>query len=766
MLNGFQLSTRAIVAWLLAVIMLTGTAIATVNMGVGVYNNWNQRHAMMTLDTTSQRFRSLGRNATAVFTPVVDVHGAANCTGVTPPGAVNPWCHEIDFYALDGSGTRHFQAYIFESGGLQEYTYSDPQLFAGKAPTNPVKIGQPAPMSYFQVRAIPLTSLTTDPGASAITQALIAQDGLQPKLQNYSVQTAFSGVKITNAVYHAEFGNAYWKTSVETGVGAMPVVGVVLNVGTFTPTPAPLFAITGASLLFNWPAAPQQTFTVKEANYHDWYGVSTGWNCGAQATFPAGVPYSGAAYSGVNANNPAAPPVNEPYSYPNPNNAANQNASATFRINPAAAGQCNSTIANTYGQTASEAVRVMGWLTLQSGAKTATSQTAALVVQYAGFKNKGDSTSFTAFKTYDNDVAGLKPTVALDATCSQYLTASAPTGAAQASPTGTESATITLTMFKIYSGAVAINCGGTVGDQYGEPVASFKVIVDPGIPACDIVAPVAESVGVNAALRTSAFSAGQSNITLKPASPAVEYQGTFDPAIPGEEGTVTYYFAEGLDTNGCSVAILVLTQNPDWLEFSQSIGNEDFMIDMTAVGGGVEKNIGANPGLTATGVAVFNPGWGNGSGFGCPSPNAMQTTPVGNQGADWGPYVIVSNTCIPGNGWVNYQNVPGSDYLGVTSGIRQFGDNMAAGGLWAPANTGSITSPSFPANYKIIQSRTFDTVWYNGAWSPRFVWYPSQTTTSITIQQVESIMATDRAYNLGSGWVRQNTTAIGAKLNL
>ncbi|MHB8141554.1 MAG: hypothetical protein ACYDHD_09975 [Vulcanimicrobiaceae bacterium] len=128
---------------------------------------------------------------------------------------------------------------------------------------------------------------------------------------------------------------------------------------------------------------------------------------GGVAQFPAGVPYSGAQYVGPNANNPPSPPPNTPYSYPQPNDAADQDAPILFAVTPAAAGICQPEIENVQQVNVPAKVRVMGWLTLSYGLASATSQTPPLAVP--AFTAPGQWLTIDASKTYDDDGNGIQP---------------------------------------------------------------------------------------------------------------------------------------------------------------------------------------------------------------------------------------------------------------------------------------------------------------------------------------------------------------------
>jgi prepilin-type N-terminal cleavage/methylation domain-containing protein len=255
------------------------------------------------------------------------------------------------------------------------------------------------------------------------------------------------------------------------------VLGPPQPIGTMPPAPV---VLTPKSLVFFWPSAAQQHFVATEWGYTRWFAGES-FACGVGvAQFPqdAPAPPYTAPHSPQDASADPQPPGGVPYSFANAPDSM-EDAPAWFYLSPQAAGLCSVTIADAFAQRATLPVEVMGWLTLEYGGNTATSQTAPLVVG-AALKNAGDAVSIAVSKTFDGEA--IAANVTIDSPCTQYVRAgSAPGVVSGSGSSATQNATVTLSVTQPYSGQSALQCRGTLGDQYGEPAVAFTFAVQPAI---------------------------------------------------------------------------------------------------------------------------------------------------------------------------------------------------------------------------------------------------------------------------------------------
>lgn len=232
------------------------------------------------------------------------------------------------------------------------------------------------------------------------------------------------------------------------------------------PSPTPnLPIVTPAALVFHWPADARQTFVATEWGYTHWFATAGGFACGTGvASFPNVLP---SPYSPANTPREATaaptPPPSTPYSYPNSSQSMND-APAAFPLDPASAGLCTATIADDYGQEARASVQVMGWLSATYGGKTYTHLTPSeMSLPSTVLPAKGSTVTIPLSKTYDNEA--LVPEVSLDAACSQYVKASASSGATPKAPSS-KAAMASVTLLLVTMPGSPIDCGGTLYDQY------------------------------------------------------------------------------------------------------------------------------------------------------------------------------------------------------------------------------------------------------------------------------------------------------------
>uniref|UniRef100_E6Q443 Prepilin-type N-terminal cleavage/methylation domain-containing protein n=1 Tax=mine drainage metagenome TaxID=410659 RepID=E6Q443_9ZZZZ len=256
------------------------------------------------------------------------------------------------------------------------------------------------------------------------------------------------------------------------------------------------------ALLFPWPTAPTQWFSIAEFGYRRWFaamgGAMAGFACSgngaAVVAFPTTPPYSGP-QAPADAQSTPAPP-NAPYAYAvAASNAAGamDDAPAHFPVQPVAAGLCNVPLVDAFAQSSDPwgnplvvAMQVMGWLTLSHAANAATSRSAPLAI--GALTAAGQSFTVDASKSFDNDPAGITFTgltwnsSACDASKGGALAfAASGNNTAGSGPSGT--ATHAFVITDQTPPATALTCTGTLTDQYGEPPVSFTTNVAAGASA-------------------------------------------------------------------------------------------------------------------------------------------------------------------------------------------------------------------------------------------------------------------------------------------
>lgn len=249
-----------------------------------------------------------------------------------------------------------------------------------------------------------------------------------------------------------------------------------------SPTPnAPI--VTPSALLFHWPTDAQQQFVATEWGYTHWFEASAGFACGnTVAAFPDVLPspYS-AAYSAAEAALAPSPAPGVPYSYPNSNGASMNDAPAAFPLQPQSAGLCTAAVQDEYGQNASAAIAVMGWLTATYGSAAATHVSGTLAIPPSALPNAGSSVTIALGKAYDANA--LQPQVVFtgaNATaCSTDLSVSIASGATPSTPSPTPAtAGITLTVAALPPSA--LSCGGIIYNHYADPTAPSDAVAEVG----------------------------------------------------------------------------------------------------------------------------------------------------------------------------------------------------------------------------------------------------------------------------------------------
>jgi hypothetical protein len=246
----------------------------------------------------------------------------------------------------------------------------------------------------------------------------------------WTFQYEHAGVVASNDVFYVHYDPGTGVDVFPVSVRVKPLSNLTVNNGTYNPPTEPAMDYAGGSgkLVFNYPAAAAQTFTVHELRYHDAFNASA--PCAMSGTTIA-----------------SASPSSQ-FPNPNPMNPPNQDSGpATFTVTSAQPGLCTQLIKDVYGQTLGESVQVMGPLTIASNSLTFTTPTAPA---------QGDTVS----KTYDNNpiqvsYSGCGGIAALS------VTSQATPGAVTSSPA--------VTGFNVYpSGGGYGSCAMTVSDQYGE----------------------------------------------------------------------------------------------------------------------------------------------------------------------------------------------------------------------------------------------------------------------------------------------------------
>uniref|UniRef100_E6PI55 Prepilin-type N-terminal cleavage/methylation domain-containing protein n=1 Tax=mine drainage metagenome TaxID=410659 RepID=E6PI55_9ZZZZ len=263
-----------------------------------------------------------------------------------------------------------------------------------------------------------------------------------------------------------------------------------------TPNPP---VLAPRALLFRWPTAPTQWFSIAEFGYRRWFaatgGAMAGFTCrgsgAAVVAFPTAPPYSGP-QSLADAQSTPAPP-SAPYAYAvAASNApgAMDDAPAHFPVQPVAAGLCGVPLVDAFAQSHDPwgnplvvAMQVMGWLTLSNPLTNATTRNGQAPLP-VGPLAQGQSFTVNASKTFDNDPAGITLTGLSwnPASCGSALTFTASgnnTAGSSSSGTATHSFVITDSS----APASALTCTGTLTDQYGEPAVSFTTNVAAGASA-------------------------------------------------------------------------------------------------------------------------------------------------------------------------------------------------------------------------------------------------------------------------------------------
>ena len=252
-----------------------------------------------------------------------------------------------------------------------------------------------------------------------------------------------------------------------------------------SPTPnAPI--VTPGTLIYRWPSDAEQSFVATEWGYRHWFATTGRFACGSGvANFPdvLPAPYS-PPYQPAEGEASPAPPPQTPYSYPNSHGGSTNDAPAPFRLDPAAEGLCSASVADEYGQAASVAVQVMGWLSAAYRGSVFTHLAKrALGFAPSTFSRKGANATVELSKTYDSEP--LQPQALVDPQCAPYFSFSGLPERTPPSPSS-DPATAKLTLTLVTLPASPIACTGIIYDQYagspaGEGIA-FEALAGPPVP--------------------------------------------------------------------------------------------------------------------------------------------------------------------------------------------------------------------------------------------------------------------------------------------
>lgn len=477
---GFAFTTDAMLSigmWAVFILAI-GLSIGGVARVAGDYFTKTAHENEIT--STLATMRSYARSAHGRFTPPLDINAQPNC--------VNGQCHEVVFYTKDAAGHAHYIAYDYSGGKLQAYRYNKISLVGGNQvpcqaayPCGATAAdmlqsgGSSIQLTNFWVKEVTASTLATDANSSPLFKALLSKAG--GTVTDSVIQFVGPNTHASNAVIIGQMVAPGYGTDFSLVSDDLATANLTEDVGYYTPSPPPAIQGTvGTPVVFYWPSAPNQSFGVHEDNYHDQFYATDG-SCSASVA--------------------SVSPVNPTGMYPSPNtpgqNSGNADFTATANGSP---GFCDLFVYDAYHNrsgppTYSVDTEVMGPLTAQwtsSGGTTyqgTSSSALSLPVndpQTATplFKDAGDSINVLTYKTFDGQV--LNATVTFDATCSQYLQwSSAGSSMNGNGATATSMNTVRFTLVNpLPSGNPAVQCGGTFGDQYGEPTVPFALRIDPG----------------------------------------------------------------------------------------------------------------------------------------------------------------------------------------------------------------------------------------------------------------------------------------------
>lgn len=265
---------------------------------------------------------------------------------------------------------------------------------------------------------------------------------------------------------------------------ALPCRNALSTAGSPDPSPTPNVPIvTPTALLFHWPADVQQPFVATEWGYTHWFASSAGFACGnGVAAFPNVLPspYSEPP-SLAEAGLAPSPPPDAPYSYPNSGGASMNDAPAAFPLQPRGAGLCSATVEDAFGQSASTAIAVMGWLTATYGSTAVTHAAGTLAVPATALPAAGSSVTIALAKSFDS--AALSPQVAFTGSSAVPCAADINVSNAAGSMPPTRSSapsTASLTFTVVALPPSAMNCTGVIFNHYADAGAPSDAAAEAG----------------------------------------------------------------------------------------------------------------------------------------------------------------------------------------------------------------------------------------------------------------------------------------------
>lgn len=301
---------------------------------------------------------------------------------------------------------------------------------------------------------------------------------------------------------------------------------------------------------------------------------------------------------------------------------------------------------------------------------------------------------------------------------------------------------------------------------------------------------VSKSLGIASSptfseLKSGALAAGTSNIVLSQTNPVVEYGRDTSPnSTPGSCG-YGFYVTEAVDGNGRRCIVLV--DSAPW--GGSSRGSITIRHDFTAVGGAVDRTLGQVNGNVFTHVTGYS--GANSSNSTVPMASGITTTYPTQTGASpnqnvlgsysrvYESYPFATNVPQRFAGFVATSNpVWMKGYKGDGDSGNNDGPSSNDNGVFSPPTSGPTNNTAtgvVNSNWTAMNSANWDTVNIGGENYPRLIFYPDDSTTSITLQPMFFDFMTNDAYNAGGnqagfnaaieGLTLANSTMNGVSLN-
>jgi hypothetical protein len=425
--RGMILTLDALIALLIAAGGVIGIGSALVHVMSGAGHAIQAREVFASLDRAETTLQAKADSAVALLSPPNAIGGGANCSGgkcVTFAAYVNDSAHNPYFWALQATSKRGASA-------VQPYKCSGTDASGNLSGCAVDGTAIVVPQGFY-FRVVPVTALAGDTDTSPTTKAHLAALGITPKRVTFAFEHA--GVVASNDVFYLHFGSRDTGDDVlALTARAIPAKGASLVDGHYLPTPPPTIdhGTSGPGVqVFPYPGAAPAGFTVHEYQYHDQFSVAT--SCVMGGAQVASISPGQAAPNP----NPLTPPGQD-------------SGPASFTTSPVSPGVCGAVVTDTYNQTITQSVQVMGPLTIANGALVFTTPSAPA---------QSDNVS----KTYDNN--------AVQASASGCGGIAAFGVTSQTTP-GSVSASPAVTRFNVWpAGGGYGSCTMSVSDQYGEAV--------------------------------------------------------------------------------------------------------------------------------------------------------------------------------------------------------------------------------------------------------------------------------------------------------